>query len=108
VLLSTLNKGELAMELLQFIGLARPKRENFVQNMTDEEKAVFAEHFAYVEKLHSERKLVISGACLDGAFGMIIYHAETETEARAMFDNDPLTKSDITATEFHPFKAGHM
>jgi uncharacterized protein YciI len=94
------------MELMKFIGLARSKRENFVQSMTEEEKAVFAEHFAYVEKLHSEEKLVISGACLDGAFGMIIYQAETEEEARAMFDNDPLTKSGITTTEFHPFKVG--
>jgi len=96
------------MELLQFIGLARPKRENFVQSMTNDEKAVFAEHFAYVEKLHSEGKLIISGACLDGAFGMIMYKAETEEAARAMFENDPLTKSGITATEFHPFRVGHM
>lgn len=94
--------------MLQFIGLARPKKENFVQNLTDEEKAIFAQHFAYVERLHIEEKLVISGACLDGAFGMIIYRAETEEEARAMFENDPLTKSGITNTEFHPFRVGHM
>jgi uncharacterized protein YciI len=94
--------------MLQFIGLARPKRENFVQTMTDEEKAVFAQHFSYVEGLHTEGKLVISGACLDGAFGMIIYRAETEEEARSMFENDPLTKSGITNTEFHPFRVGHM
>ena len=96
------------LPMLQFIGLARSKGKDFVQNMTDEEKAVFAQHFAYVENLDSEGKLVISGACLDGAFGMVMYKAESEEEARAMFDNDPLVKAGITATEFHPFRVGHM
>jgi uncharacterized protein YciI len=92
------------MELLYFVGQARPKRENFIQSMTPEEQAIFAQHFAYCEKLHSEDKLLLSGACSDGAFGMVMYKAETEAEARSMFENDPLVQSGITDTEFHPFK----
>jgi uncharacterized protein len=47
---------------------------------------------------------VITGACLDGAFGMVMYKAESEEIAIGMFENDPLVKSGITNTEFHPFK----
>lgn len=96
------------MEQFQFIGLARPKRENFVKEMTPEEQAIMGHHFAYVEKLHAEGKVVVTGACLDGAFGMVIYKAESEESARSMFENDPLVKSGIANTEFHPFKVSYQ
>jgi hypothetical protein len=38
------------MEQFQLIGLARPKRANFVKEMTPEEQATMGQHFAYVEK----------------------------------------------------------
>lgn len=48
------------MEKQHFVAPARPKRQNFLQEMTTEEQAVMGQHFAYVEKLHSEGKLVLS------------------------------------------------
>lgn len=96
------------MELLHFVALAKPKRKNFLQEWTQEEKAIMAQHFAYVEKLQSEDKLILSGACLDGAFGMLIYKAESQEAAFHMFENDPLTQSGIAETEFHPFSVGKI
>ncbi|CRK81978.1 YciI family protein [Neobacillus massiliamazoniensis] len=96
------------MEQLYFLETAIPKKENWLQNMTEEEKAVMAQHFAYVNQLFSEGKIFFSGACTDGAMGIIIYQAESYESAFEMFQNDPLVKSGITNTDLHPFKAGHM
>ncbi len=96
------------MEQLHFLGTAKPKIENWLLNMTEEEKAIMAQHFAYVNELFSEGKVIFTGACLDGAMGVVVYKAESEETAYKMFENDPLVKSGITNTEFHPFRTGHI
>jgi uncharacterized protein YciI len=96
------------MELLQFLGTAIPKKEKWLQNMTEEEKAIMAKHFVYVNQLSTEGKIVLSGACTDGAMGLIIYNANSYELALEMFENDPLVKSGIVHNEFHPFKVGHL
>jgi uncharacterized protein len=93
---------------MEFIGTARPKRDRWLETMTNAEKAVMAQHFQYVNRLYSEGSIVFAGACTDGAMGLLVYQAEAEEEARQLFENDPLTKSGITNTEFHPFTIGHM
>jgi uncharacterized protein YciI len=103
-----MRNGVIEMEQLQFLATAIPKKENWKQNMTDEEKAVMAQHFAYVNQLFAEGKIFFSGACLDGAMGLIVYKAESYEAAFEMFQNDPLVKSGITNTDLHPFIAGHI
>lgn len=93
---------------MEFIGTARPKRENWVATMTSDEQAIMGQHFEYINKLFSEGKIIFSGACTDGAMGLIVYNAESAEEARVLFENDPLTKSGITNTELHPFRVGHV
>lgn len=94
------------MELRQFLATAKPKRENWLQNISEEEKKVMAQHFAYANQSFSEGKIVFGGACLDGALGIIVYQAESEEAALKMFNDDPLVKSGIMDTEFHPFRVG--
>lgn len=96
------------MEVLHFLATAKPRRENFIQSLTEEEKAVMANHFAYTNQLFSEGKITFDGACLDGALGLIVYKAESEEAALEMFHNDPLVKSGIVDTELHPFRVVHM
>lgn len=93
---------------MEFIGTARPKRENWLATITAEERSIMAQHLDYVDKLFSEGNIVFSGACMDGAMGLIVYQAESAEEARVLFEKDPLTKSGIMNTEFHPFKIGHV
>lgn len=93
---------------LQFLGTAKPGRENWLQNMTDEEKAIMAEHLAYVDDLFKQGGVLFSGACTDGVLGMVVYQAESQEEALEMFESDPLVKSGIVDTEFHPFRSGHI
>ncbi|TVY10824.1 YciI family protein [Paenibacillus cremeus] len=96
------------MEQLRFLATARPKTDHWLQNMTDEEKAVMGQHFAYANQTFAEGKIVFAGACLDGAMGIIVYEAATEAEAYELYSNDPLVKSGIVHTEFHPFRVGLM
>lgn len=90
------------------MGIAKSRRENWFQNMTEEEKAVMGQHLMYVKRLESEDKLMMSGACLDGAFGILVYKADSQDAALKMFENDPLVKSGIVETEFHPFSVGYL
>lgn len=76
--------------------------------MSEEEKAVFAKHFAYVNQMFSDGKILFSGACLDGAMGIICYLAESYEDALEMFENDPLVQSGFGDTQLHPFKMGHL
>lgn len=75
---------------LEFLAIAKLRRENWLQNMTDEEKAIMAQHFEYANEQFSKGNIVFDGACLDGTLGMIVYKAESEAEAVELFKNDPL------------------
>jgi uncharacterized protein YciI len=100
--------GLLLLEKKQFLATAKPRTESFLQNMIEEEKAVFANHIAYVNRMFSEGKILFSGACLDGAMGIICYLAESYEDALKMFKNDPLVQIGIGDTQLHPFKTGHL
>jgi uncharacterized protein YciI len=90
-----------------FISLARPKQADFLRTMSQKEQATMQEHFVYARRLFDEGKLLIGGAFTDGAFGMLVYRAASEQEAREMFSNDPLVKAGISDGEFHPFRVVH-
>jgi uncharacterized protein len=93
---------------MEFLALAKAKRENWLTTMTDEERAIMEKHMEYVRRMFSEGKVALSGPCLDGAYGIIIYKAESPESAREMFENDPAVQSGIMHMELHPFKVGVM
>jgi hypothetical protein len=53
--------GSSTFEKKQFLVRALPKKENFLQNITEEEKEVMAQHFAYVNKMAEEGKFFSVG-----------------------------------------------
>lgn len=96
------------MEKLEFLAIAKAKRENWLATMTAEEKAIMAKHLEYVGQMFAEGKVVLAGPCLDGAYGIIIYKADSPEEAQEMFENDPAVQAGILNMELHPFKVGVM
>jgi uncharacterized protein len=96
------------MEQFEFLAIGKAKRENWMATMTPEEKAVMAKHSEYVRKMFSEGKVVLSGPCLDGAYGIIIYKAKSIEAANEMFKNDPAVKAGVMDIELHPFRVGVM
>ncbi|NOU92318.1 hypothetical protein GC093_03580 [Paenibacillus sp. LMG 31456] len=92
------------MEQLEFVYMFKPKREDFLQTLSLEEMAAMGAHFEYCNGLHAEGALLMSGACTDGAYGMVVFKADSEEAARRIFENDPVVIANIVDAELHPYK----
>ncbi len=92
-------------ERREWIYFLHAPRENFAATMTDEEKAVWAEHFVRLQRLHKEGVLTIAGPTL-GAIntGICIFVAEDEAAARKLMDEDPAIASGIATGELREFR----
>lgn len=65
---------------------------------------VFKGHFANIERLASERKLVVAGPFADKGDwrGLFVFAVETVEEAEQLVATDPVIKSGEMIAEFHP------
>lgn len=89
---------------MEFVYIFKPKRERFLETMTPEEMAAMAQHLQYAKELFDAGKIVLGGACTDGAYGIIVFRAESEEEAQGIFNNDPAVRAGIVIAELHPYK----
>lgn len=92
------------METNTYIYYFTPKREDFLMSMTDEEKMAFYGHANYTSDLFGNGKIILMGACTDGALGTVIFKAENMEEAMQIYMNDPAVKAGIVNSSLHPFK----
>jgi len=80
----------------------RDKNE-FVNNMTDDEKKIMGEHSQYLTRLTRTGTVIHAGPCTDMIGpGIVIFFADTEDAARKIMQNDPAVKNGIFITELHP------
>jgi uncharacterized protein YciI len=86
-----------------YIYLIRP-RAGFIDSMSAEEADTMDRHLAYLRGLQGEKRLVLAGPCLDGAFGVVLLRAQSDDDARALMANDPAVCSGIMQAELHRFK----
>ena len=72
-----------------------PPRPSFPFDMSEAEQTVMARHAAYWDDLTERGTCLIFGPVLDPAdpWGLAIVEAESEAEARAIFDADPAVSS---------------
>jgi uncharacterized protein YciI len=82
----------------------RPVRPGFVEIMTPGEEAVVEEHFAHLQRLLAEGRLILAGPCLDGAFGVVILEATSEEEATTLMRADPAVREGVMTAELHAFR----
>lgn len=86
-----------------FIYLIRPSRPGFVERMLSEEEAAMQAHSAYLHQLSSEKTFYLIGPCLDRAFGIALFEAESLEAARQMMAHDPAVERGVVTAEIHPF-----
>ncbi|WP_243311100.1 YciI family protein [Fundidesulfovibrio agrisoli] len=86
-----------------FLMLFKAKRENFIATMTPEEQAVMEAHGAHCHALAAQGRVVLLGVCPDGAYGVMVFRAESEEEARRFFDEDPAVQAGVVQPELRPF-----
>lgn len=74
-----------------------PPRSTFPQDMTDEEKKVMQEHFAYWEDLLQRGIVVVVGPVFDpkGSWGMAVVQVDDEQSAHSLGTNDPARKAGL-------------
>jgi uncharacterized protein len=81
------------------------------KNWTDKENETVARHFAYLQRMLNDRKLILAGKTkgLDAStFGIVIFEADTEEEALTMMNADPAVKEGIMTAELFPYQVALM
>ncbi|MBD3333611.1 hypothetical protein GF356_12245 [candidate division GN15 bacterium] len=77
-------------------------RDDWPNNMTQTEQQVMEDHFAYLDRLTRQGKVLLAGPNFDPVFGMVILKADTESEAREIMDADPSVLAGVHTYEMHP------
>lgn len=74
---------------------------------TEQEEAVVAEHFAYLQELTAKGTMILVGRTQttdENTMGLAVFRAESEDAARQIMNNDPVVKKGIMTATFYPFK----
>lgn len=77
-------------------------REGWPNDMTETEQQVMEDHFAYLDRLTRQGKVLLAGPNFDPVFGMVILKADTESEAREIMDAEPSVLAGVHTYEMHP------
>ena len=87
-----------------FIYVLKACRHDLINNASPEEEKIIEMHFERLKKALHDKTLILAGPCLDGEFGIVIFRAESEEEARAFMNCDPAVKAGLMSAELHPFR----
>ncbi len=90
--------------LVEFIYIIKPKKENFNETGTEEEFNIMSEHFLYLKQLLKDNVLILAGPELNAKFGIAVFEAENEEEAKKIMYNDPAVKKGVMNVELYPFR----
>ena len=90
--------------MTHYIYKITPARKGFADSPTYEEKQIMSEHFAYLNRLLAEGKLLLAGPCTDAAFGIVIFEAESMAEATLIMQSDPAVAAGVMNAELHEFR----
>jgi uncharacterized protein YciI len=91
-------------EASTFIYIVKLIKPETFKRMSIREEAIIDEHFERLKRELVNGKLILADLCLDGDFGIVIFRARSEEEAREFMKNDPAVKSEIMTAELHPFR----
>ena len=87
-----------------FICMIRPTRPGFVEEMLPEEVEAMQAHSAYLDRMVKETTFHLIGPCLDRAFGVSIFEAESLEAACELVAHDPAVERSVMSAEVHPFR----
>jgi uncharacterized protein YciI len=91
--------------MAEWIYFIHAPRENFAETMTEEEIAVWSEHFERFQRLLAEGVIVLVGPTLGATnTGIAIFEAPDEESARRLMDEDPVIAGGYAEGELRPFR----
>lgn len=95
-------------EKKQFIYVLKLKPSLLDQsNWTDREERAVDEHFAMLQGLLGEGKLILAGRTLnmdEKTFGIVILEVDSEEEAVSIMKNDPAVSQGVMTAELFPYR----
>lgn len=94
--------------MAEFIYLTHPLRDAFFDNPSEHEEVVMQEQFDYLNAGVESGQVILAGPCLDHSFGLVIFKADNEIEAKAFMMSDPSIQKNVMIAELHPFIISHL
>ena len=93
-----------AMDKKHYFFKLIPPRLTFPHDITEEERALMAQHGVYCQQQFDAGKLLAYGPVMasSGAFGMAIVEAADDGEVRHFGENDPSVRGGLNRFEFYP------
>lgn len=93
----------------QWAYILRPARpESLTKGMTEAETKIRQEHFAHLQKKYEEGSITYVGRTDkwdESTFGIAIFYADSEDEARRIMESDPGVKKGLQIGTLYPFKS---
>lgn len=91
--------------MAQWIYRIVPTRPEMVAAATEEESAIIAEHFGYLQALKSAGILILAGRTQvdEGTWGITIFEAPDEASARAVMQTDPAVSTGVMSATLYPY-----
>lgn len=88
-----------------WIYFLHPPRADFAATMTDDEAAVFAEHFAHLQRLLAQGTLVLAGPTLgETNTGIAVFEASDREAAEALMNADPAIARGVVRGELREMR----
>lgn len=85
--------------------------EMLTTGTTPEEETMIEEHFNYLQRLTEARIVLLAGRTLTtdySCFGIVLFMAQSEEEARCIMHDDPAVKARVMRAELYPFSIALM
>ena len=78
------------------------------KNWTEQDKQIVGRHFRRLQQKHKEGRVLLAGRTLNESdpsqFGVVIFEAASEEEARALMEADDAVKEKIMTAQLFPFR----
>lgn len=92
----------------QYLYKIQPTRLGMLtEGPTPDEGRLVGEHFAYLQKLTTDGVVLLAGRTLDAdarAFGIVVFLAASDEEARRIMDGDPAVAGGVMIAELFPYR----
>ncbi len=92
----------------EFLYRIRPSRADMLATgPTAAEAAIVDQHFQYLKELADRGVVSLAGRTLNTdstSHGIVVFRAESETDARRIMEDDPAVKIGVMLAELFPFR----
>ena len=91
----------------QYLYKIQPTRAGFLIESTPEENRIVSEHFDYLKNLSNRGVVLLAGRTLNtdrSSFGIVVFVAENDTEARNILENDPAVRAGVFRAKLFPYR----